>query len=101
MSPRVLVKRASGLREVLRETASTATRRVAPPWGCFANWSLMVVTALGHYPGSGVDPRQTVDTRVDTGRSVARLLKSVRDAAISYFQPKQEATHAHRNNRSR
>lgn len=42
------------------------------PWGCSANWSLMVVTALGHYPGSGVDQRQTVDTKVDTARSGQR-----------------------------
>jgi len=32
----------------------------------------MVVTPLGHHPGSGVSQCQTVDTRVDTARSAQR-----------------------------
>jgi len=55
------------VRDELRETRSPEPG-TSLPWGCSANWSLMVVTALV----SGVDQRQTVDTRVDTERSGQR-----------------------------
>lgn len=74
--------RASRIDQVRDGRARRTARNTPPelgarlPLGCSASWSLMVVTALGHHPGSGVDQRQTVDTRVVTSEAAKQAIWS-------------------------